>query len=221
MKSFRGCLGRAHRGLGVIRWARVGRAAPRSEAQGPQRSEGPVGPRNLPREESAQRRGNLSGRPVAANKPEAHRTQRACAVPAPGFTANTRPWERTCSRKGRLRTGTHRGNSLPARIQLLPNATPADQRRGQRTAASRRHARSASAEWRSKGIADGLLVTPRHSRRPARRDQGGTPPKTAQQERSSTRAPHRRGAMPHGAGSARWHPGVPTRAAHLPRAPRR
>lgn len=88
MKSFRGCPGRAHRGLGVIRWARVGRAASRSEAKGPQRSEGPGGPRNLPREESAQRRGNLSGRTVAANKPEAAQTKCSAAVPEPGFTVN-------------------------------------------------------------------------------------------------------------------------------------
>lgn len=40
MKSFRGCPGRAHRGLGVIRWARVGRAAPQQSGAAAQRRTG-------------------------------------------------------------------------------------------------------------------------------------------------------------------------------------
>jgi hypothetical protein len=44
-------------------------------------------------------RGNLSVRPVAAKKPEAHRTQGACTVPVSGFTPTTRPRARTCPRE--------------------------------------------------------------------------------------------------------------------------
>src|SRR3990167_6222004 len=66
-----GCQGRAHRVLVVIRQAGDGRAAPRSAAKGPQQRGGPAGTGNLPREESAQRRGNFLGRTVAAIKPEA------------------------------------------------------------------------------------------------------------------------------------------------------
>lgn len=48
----------------------------------PQHSGGPEGPKNLLREEGAQRRGNCLGRTVAAMKPEAQ------AVPLPGFTTS-------------------------------------------------------------------------------------------------------------------------------------
>jgi hypothetical protein len=84
----------------------------------PKQRVGPAGPGDLPREECAQRRGNLLGRPVAAKKLEVHRTQRACAVPAPGFTANARPRERhLSSQDGALAQARSPQDSVPARIR--------------------------------------------------------------------------------------------------------
>ncbi len=99
---------------------------------GPQRSAGPAGPGNLPREECAQRRGNLLGRPVVANKPEAHRPQGACAVPAPGFTANTRPRERTCPRrKGRTAQACPPQQQRSGMESAAPHFKPVDHRTSQ------------------------------------------------------------------------------------------
>lgn len=75
----------------------------------------------------------MSGRTVAAMKPEASETQSSAAVPAPGFTTHTRPWAWTCPRKGRMSPATARGDSLPAWIQPWPNAKPAEQQRQSRT----------------------------------------------------------------------------------------
>ena len=167
-------------------------------------------------------RGNLLGMPVAANKPEAHRTQRACAAPAPGFTANTRPRERhLSSQDGALAQARPPQDSVPARIRPCRMPGRLARRRGRthlyiEPLAIGMNPQQESASTRL--VREPVEFTTKPALLEART---ASMHRLAQCGGLSVCAPHLRRAMPGSAGSARWNPEVPTRAAHLPRASRR
>ncbi len=138
----------------------------------------------------------MSGRPVAANKPEAHRNaaaaKRRCAVPAPGFTLKDKAVgaDRLLA-KGQEHRQHPRGNRLPAWVR--PHRTPSRLTRDKQNAPPHRpDSRAKESSGREVSMASGPSASHRRSRRlrPASIEDGLLTHNQAQQGPSQARAPH-------------------------------
>ena len=155
----------------------------------PQQRGGPAGTANLPREECAQRRGNLLGMPVAANKPEAHRPQERAPCPRQDSRQIQGRGSGSVLAKDAEHRSLHRNNCVPAwiRPRRIPRRLTTQGRTHRRINAAGHQDPARQKTERSSG----LSVNCRHSRCHCPPESKTTTPRTDQRSRAD-RTPARR-----------------------------